>query len=335
VQKSEISTAIPASDGTKVDYCRARDWKTLHDKLAGIHVVDTADDRSDAEKPPRIARAFWADLSASETLSCLLLDAVASGYRDHFEEGQGLNGLLSRFVNDVKRINAAENCGKSHEAPAFDQTIAEVTALYNLLQLAHPRLKPARRKGKKQNPKEVLPDDAAAYVCWYSQLRELVERCPNLAEQLYVVALPGGGFTGDWYIGILNGSVSPALGRVILEKIICTREEEYKRFAFGLGLPNRKSLTGTGHMAWPRAWHIPMEEVLAIHHGALSRCEFSQYRKIRTRLSRLAWQLTAMAGPCLEKADETIRDIMKNRMFLELDRVLNPEEIAPSPREES
>ena len=154
-----------------------------------------------------------------------------------------------------------------------------------------------------------------------------MDRQPNLAEVLDVIALPGGGFTGDWYVGIVKGSVSPALGRTIIEKMMCTREEEYKRFGLGLGLPCRKSLAGTGHMAWPRAWDIPVERVLAMHHDALSRCDIEEYDRIRTRLSRLAWQLTPMAGPALEqeRVTETINELVRERLYREIEEVVSSE----------
>ena len=204
-----------------------------------------------------ISRAFWADTSASETFARLLLDAMASAYRLHLERQQkhcpAPESLPAAIVN------------KTGRDPLPADTVEEIVALYKLFQAANPRPKAARSNKNKREIEKTLPNDAAIYACWYSQLRELVDRCPSLADKLDVVALPGGGFTGDWYIGILKGSVSPVLGRSIIEKRICTRDEEYKRFARGWAFPNRKSLIGTGRMAWPRAWEVPLERVLRIH----------------------------------------------------------------------
>ena len=67
----------------------------------------------------------------------------------------------------------------------------------------------------------LLPPDAGIYLCWYTQLRDLIMRHPQLATELEVCALPGGGFTGNWYLGILKGSVSLALGTSIID-ILCS-----------------------------------------------------------------------------------------------------------------
>ena len=76
------------------------------------------------------------------------------------------------------------------------------------------------------------------------QVRELIDRRPALATELDIRALPGGGFRGDWFIGIAHGSVSPALGRHIIE-MLCRKEEDYRRFARGVGLPTRSEKRST------------------------------------------------------------------------------------------
>ena len=126
--------------------------------------------------PPAVARKFWADLSASETLSCLLLDAAASGYRLSLQDGKDTLAPLGTLLNKIVGAEAGSGVHESVEK--------EIVALYELLQLTNPNVEPPGHTEKKADVKEVLPDDAAIYVCWYSQLRELVERRPGLAEDL-------------------------------------------------------------------------------------------------------------------------------------------------------
>jgi len=301
--------------GRRFEFERLMTWNGLYDAVRRIHVAggppsdqQESGPKEEPDAPPRIARRFWVDLSASETLSCALLDAMASGYTTHI----GKKLTRKKLFGDVLKLSKAR--------PAYRKIAREVAALYRLFQLTRPLPRDDDRNDEEQKYKKVLVDDAAVYLCWYSQLRELVDRKSGLAEKLDVLALPSGGFTGDWYIGIVKGSVSPALGRTII-KMMCAREEEYKRFGVGLGLPVRKSLLGKGHMAWPRAWEIPVGQILAMHHCALSRSDIGIYDRIRIRLCRLAWQLTPEAGPELEKDSvvKTIRKLVKGRLYPEID----------------
>jgi KaiC/GvpD/RAD55 family RecA-like ATPase len=86
---------------------------------------------------------------------------------------------------------------------------------------------------------EKLYPDSVFYICWYSQLRELIDCYPGLASKLKVFSLPGGGFTGDWRIALLKGSVSINLGNEVL-KFLCSENEDYKRFVRGIGLPTKE-----------------------------------------------------------------------------------------------
>jgi hypothetical protein len=149
-----------------------------------------------------------------------------------------------------------------------------------------------------------LVEDAAVYLCWYSQLRDLIARRPALAERLAVCPLPGGGFTGDWFVGIAEGSVSVGLGRNVLD-LLCSREEEYKRFAQGVGLPTRTEFylasegskqTSPDFFSWPRGQAVRLRAILDIHLQALSREFIDHYTKFRSALAIVAFQLTPMSG---------------------------------------
>jgi|GEM_PF-2205138 len=101
--------------------------------------------------------------------------------------------------------------------------------------------------------KTQLDTNTLFYVCWYSELRELLKREPDLADKLDVVALPGGGFKGDWQVGMLKGSVSSKLGINII-KTLCSKTEDYKRFFLGVGMPtNERFRNKNSYSAWPNS----------------------------------------------------------------------------------
>jgi KaiC/GvpD/RAD55 family RecA-like ATPase len=213
--------------------------------------------------------------------------------------------------------------GKKSMPPLWSDEHKELIALMRLLRKGHnAALVKARERlnmekpGKEFADSEVedfvrsgsltLPSDADILVCWYSQLRELVDWNPELAEDLRVCPLPGGGFRGDWYIGILKGSVSEDLGREAIDRL-CRLEEDYKRFARGVGLPVRRSFSEpkNEYFAWPIAIDpydrrkfvkIPVTDVFGIHKRAWSRSDIPEYIKLRSTLSVMAEQLCHLGG---------------------------------------
>lgn len=248
--------------------------------------------------------AFWFDRSAPETLSCALMDALIAAkhgkevdrIREHNVEElwdderelKSLRGdqdkLCKTFIDDLK---------KRSNAQLEKEERAELMALTRLF----------NKTGSADPHERRLPKNACVYLCWYSQLRDLIDECPDLAERLNVFALPAGGFTGDWFVGIARGSVSIGLGREVLNTL-CSPAEEYKRFARGVGLPTLKQFYPKGKgdpdaprfFAWPRGEHVGVERLLEIHFHALSREFIPEYRNFRSALATVALQLTPMTG---------------------------------------
>jgi len=219
-------------------------------------------------------RGFWCDLSASETLSCVLMDALASGKGLQYADGEE-NKI---FESKDSRLS----CGQ----------LNALEALCDLFSMTGPI---------EESQMRLLPTDACVYVCWYSQLRELIAREPRLGEQLDVAALPGGGFKGDWFIGIEKGSVSIALGEIIVRKLT-DPAEDYRRFAAGVGLPasNKFEDPDDRVFAWPRAQHVTLARIIKdIYGNAWSRSKIPQYPQFRTALSTICRHLTPLAGDAL------------------------------------
>ena len=216
--------------------------------------IKTYDDESEGNLKnetaiPRHLRAVWFDSSADETLACLLLDAVLSGVTmvapgspltqiGEWREGRRQEGgdvrqndqwhTLAELLDMVNRSLKFRKGGKAmFSQQAVGKIVAEVDALGRLL---------ARPDAYDLGAHDLLPPDAGVYVCWYSHLRDLVDRVPDLGDSLVVNPLPAGGFRGDWFVGAVRGSVSPALGERIIKKL-CSPKEDFKRFRQGVGLP--------------------------------------------------------------------------------------------------
>jgi len=220
-------------------------------------------------------REFWFDVSARETLSCALMDALAAGCRrtKRWETDKGMGGILEQPELTHRQLN-------------------ELESLCDLFAAVGPI---------EHRDRSVLPPNAAVYLCWYSQLRELIDRQQDLAERLNVCALPGRGFRGDWYLGIVKGSVSVALGNSIVG-MLTKQEEDYKRFARGVGMPASDGFyeKKQNFFSWLRGWHVPISDVYTqIHKKARSRGKITDYLRFRSALWTVAKQLTPLAGPAL------------------------------------
>lgn len=245
------------------------DWEKLYRYCGAIQVQP---DSNEQAATASIWRPFWCDQSADETLSCALMDVLTVALGDE--------RLKALFDTEKEQLMNRDE----------KQKIAtQVGALHRLLRLTG---SPVGTRPDTDIGEEMLPADAAVYLCWYSQLRELIDRAPHLATKLKVCALPGRGFRGDWFIGIKSGSVSTELGRAVLEKL-CSKEEQYKRFAKGVGLPvDRDFYEKNRYLAWSRSDSHELEAVFQIHKEARSRRDIYQYARFRAALAHRADQLT-------------------------------------------
>ena len=254
--------------------------------------------------------AFCFDQSARETLACALMDALVAGrYPDDVRNIRSIAGNFPEGFDEKHFRDPHRNlCGKFFDdlCPNKEGVLGRIeegqfTEVCHLSDLFH---LPGSDAAQQYDPVE----DAAVYLCWYSQLRDLIARRPALAERLAVCPLPGGGFTGDWFVGIARGSVSIGLGRKMLN-LLCSREEEYKRFAQGVGLPTRtefylpsaaekqRGQTSPEFFAWPRGQAVKVRKILDMHLQALSRSFIPSYTRFRSALATVAFQLTPMSGP--------------------------------------
>ena len=284
--------AIDKGDAPKGVW-RPKSWKSIWKAL------------SSPNPPVGLSRLFWYDRKAGETLACMLMERIDRG-PDVAQDGlvdreAALTGLLRRpqdsklSTAEIDELVALSRLlGSSREA-----VFAASTNGSSGIGGAHTMDGGDRERASGAHP---LTADGMVYVCWYSQLRELIDRVPSQAPRLRVCALPGGGFRGDWYMGILRGSVSPELGREVVAKL-SRRDEEYKRFALGVGLPVSEDFANpiNDYFAWPgavdpksRRMSVPAWRVFDIHQRAWSRSDIERYTQIRSNLSKIGQQLGAL-----------------------------------------
>jgi hypothetical protein len=257
-----------------------------------ISTIAEAIDLNRKTKELPTQRKFWFDHSAPEALSCVLLDALMSASYVNGPFDYGTRKGKWPFVLGPERAMELQ-----------PKEVDELAALHQLFQMTE-------YDGRRDNdklPQKQLPEDANIYLCWYSQLRELISRQPKLACKLGICPLPGRGFTGDWFIGIAKGSVSPPLGAKVIS-MLCRSEEDYKRYSRGVGLPVYKKFGGREgkFFAWPRCEDILLERVLNFHADANSRSDIPGYGRLRSTIYIIAKQLTRLSGPAF-KDDVPIR----------------------------
>jgi hypothetical protein len=232
----------------------------------------------------------WSD----ETMACILLDALISGSRGpatQRPDGDEWFSLPDSAKGEAV-LGSLENLAKM-KPPALDHAKEELNSIGFLFRnsrhaAAYSGTTPTSEKGERSPSEELVPS-AAVYVCWYSQLRELVEAHPEIARELCVAALPGGGVRGDWFMGIVDGSVSVKLGRDVLERL-CGEEEEHKRFVRGVGLPVREKYVCADFLAWPLS-KLRVGRIMEIHKQALARSSIPLYRHIRAVLGIMGRQI--------------------------------------------
>lgn len=210
---------------------------------------------------------FACDLVAPETLACLILDSLKNA------------GLLF-------------NGKSSFPAAPFSKTSEDL--LQKEFLALHKLIVPCGGFSSAKESK--LPVNASVYVCWYTQLRELLSRRPDIASLLDVTSLPAGGFTGDWYLNVEIGSVSLRLGNAIVQSLTSPRED-YERFRDGVGLPSDPRFDHSDFLAWPGAVGVTMKDILKLWREANRRSEIGDYTQFNRVLYTIGESLTGKWNP--------------------------------------
>ncbi|MHB9139922.1 MAG: hypothetical protein ACYC4Q_11025 [Victivallaceae bacterium] len=250
---------------------------------------------------------FAYDVLSHETLVCSWLDAVL-GKVNSKEEKIILHRILEKCLKaNINNLKSWKNVmggskNKTREVSHLDgRWLAKVM--------------------------QTKPSKKVAFICWFAQLRGILRDCADclvskgkkidairnsdsgenfiwtpeherkyadIAKQISCSTLPNGGFTGDWSLEVVPGSVSDSLGSEIVETLT-SPGEDYKRFSQGIGLPvlsndnvqNEKITVGVP--GWPGAPdEVTLENLLNWHGKANSRKKYQDYQQIRSHLHSVA-----------------------------------------------
>ena len=248
--------------------------------------------------PCPINKRFWYDRSAEETLACALMSAIISGsiYNPINKKDTSIPHMHWKTCgNYIRNILIMSNYRKDsmlEELRAFSQLLIHSKNTNDITTIN------SMESGFQQNKittEYVLPPNSAVYLCWYSQLRELIARYPLLASKIGICKVPGGSFRGDWFIGIERGSVSENLGRTVVD-MLTDSKEEYKRFAKGVGLPiHDKYLTSRKtkprFLGWPGTTKVSLNSIIDIYKSAYSRASIPGYKQFHSILSMISHQI--------------------------------------------
>lgn len=233
---------------------------------------------------------FDCDVKSKETMACLLLDALIAAAR---QSGR----LKKAWENARSDPNGTDEwLQEDDDAVGWqvrysllvkvkdDRRLME-KFVENMLHLGYLLNKRSEAKAVQTARRDdILAHKSKVFVCWYSQLRQLILNHEDLASRLKILALPGGGVRGDWYLAVAKGSVSLDLGVRAID-LLTGRQQEYDRFARGVGLPVRKNFRDLKFFAWPHSEATKADEVFKIHRAAYSRASIPGYTKFRRMLS--------------------------------------------------
>lgn len=261
-------------------------------------------------------RPFWYDRTAAETLACALLDALAAANRKGKPTINHEDDVWMKYWGKcLRRRSSGLTQSEVRELESLCRVLHSTDQVIQRNESSSPT--PRREDSEPNDKKNWLPGNADVYLCWYSQLRDLIQRKPELAGELRVCSLPGGGFAGDWYLGIVDGSVSLALGRSIIS-ILCSKGEQYKRLVRGVGLPALLRFDSPEFIAWPGADGVSLQDIYRIHENTMSRAHIQGYDKCRSAIVAIARALAVTQNDTEQKCQDELKAIV-DRLFGQLD----------------
>jgi KaiC len=214
------------------------------------------------------------DRVAPETLACIVLDGITTA-----------GGI--RWPSDTEPRLNFHKCSETWDHVAIGNELFamyQLMTVYTFLDPNAPKAQEERANSERNQPKH-LPAKAGVYVAWYSQLRELLTRAPDLARKLNIRALPGRGVRGDWFLRVEPGSVCMRCGETIVRSL-CAPTENFERFREGVGIPVEGPLADSNALlAWPGAREgFTLSKVLDIWNHANRRSRIDGYQLFNSAL---------------------------------------------------
>ncbi len=147
-----------------------------------------------AKLKPAINRAFWHDHSATETLSCALLDAWLGECQSIDGSNTDAEALAKLLDQEIKKVSVQQGISELAELFHLEDDVGKnAPSRMEAIRYSDPKEEEKGSVFGRHDSEARLPNDAAVYLCWYSQLRDLLDRNPEMAAHIGVCALPGGG----------------------------------------------------------------------------------------------------------------------------------------------
>ena len=257
------------------------------------------------------SKASFDCLHVPETYTCALMDALAPSLE--CKTHRRAEDVFESYERDFDR---GMDIRQSLVGVVSGEKVREVEAFGELL-----NGRPCRDSVEAE-ARRMFDEDSEIRLCWYSELRQMLEDDTERRDWR-IHALPNGGFRGDWFLGIVSGSVSVNFGLEVIDSI-CNKTEEFDRYERGVGLPTRLEFYTESFPAWPGAEKVTLRDVYGIYETAASRSFIDDYRRFRTVLYATAKRLAAGHGPN-SPLDETEVGHLLHDMSTQI-RVLTSEE---------
>lgn len=251
------------------------------------------------------------DFFITETLSCLLLDSIVTAYEQDVQKVTSQNSASAEIVMDNPLLqDAFEHFHKGSINKTLLKQLYYLNLLFNdmdkqyVTDKYHSTEKWNKMCDHSTEKCNKMYDNSIMYICWYTQLRDFLRDNPQHISKLAVMGLPGGGFSGDWMIEVMPGSLSNVLGTDTLD-LMCKPEEEIKRFIQGVGLPawlnsneyKKYNMNNSRNLnlidadyigklpAWIGAENTTLNDMSGFYKNANRRKEIADYEKYRYMLS--------------------------------------------------
>lgn len=117
---------------------------------------------------------------------------------------------------------------------------------------------------------------AVFWISWYSDFIRMIK---DKKTEIGFASLPNGGISGEWYLGVVEGSVSPLVG-VEAVKYISSIELDREKFKHYIGMPSRKKfLDSDVFFPWKKS--PSFSGLIGIFRESKSRSQIKNYLSFR------------------------------------------------------
>ncbi len=186
------------------------------------------------------------------TWVCVMLDALFAGLRQTLGPEIGPSEVQANFAKVLE----------DEKTWMFD--VASVEQAFKAFERSG--YKPSGNRVKDLIGNEVYEwKEGRTVWIWFSQLTELFRKHDKWRTGSTVISLPGGGWTADWWLHVMEGSASMGLGDMVVDKVLLSAEEQFTRYSGGMTIDVQDETAREA--AW-RYTAVTNAQVATIHKNA-------------------------------------------------------------------